>query len=350
MKIVVYKDNLSTGRGADTAVRNFADGLTERGHAVSLMEKDEFFSRVLAKSTGDADFDIIVATGSNEIVDMDLAGYFSRPSRAKVVLQLHLAPRGFFKWKHPFRNRRIRAAFNKPDAVQLLCSSYEAEFRRIAPLPHIFVIGNYASDDISGHPHSPISPPLSQTILYPAAAVNRIKNQKLLIRSFAHIASEFPEWKVRLLGKDSTPYAASCRRLIARKGLSSRIELVGFTSDLASEYARAAFIAFPSTLEGFPLAILEAARFARPAVAQEDLPGVSDIIHEGKTGIVTAATEAAYSSGLRQLMSDQELCRRLGENARLFCEEHYSRAQILDEWEALLSHVKGLPTATSPAR
>ena len=133
MRIVVYKDSLSTGRGADAAVKNFAAGLAERGHDVALMERPEFMSRILGPGSKDeGDFDVVVATGSNEIVDMDAAGYFARPRRAKVVLQLHLAPRGFFKWKHPFRNRRIRVAFDKPDAVQLLCSSYKEEFRRIA--------------------------------------------------------------------------------------------------------------------------------------------------------------------------------------------------------------------------
>jgi glycosyltransferase involved in cell wall biosynthesis len=343
MRIAVYKDNLSTGRGADSAVRNFAAGLGERGHDVALMEKADFFARVLGTEGGAGadDFNVIVATGSNEIVDLDMAGYFSRPHRAKVVLQLHLAPRGFFKWKHPIRNRRIRDAFDKPDAVQLLCSSYEAEFRRMAPHPRIFIIGNHAP--LSLQPpvldsQSPIRN--SHTILYPAATVNRVKNQKLLIEAFALIAGEFPEWNMRLLGKNSTPYAASCRRLIAHKGLASRIELVGFTCDLVSEYASAAFIAFPSTLEGFPLAVLEAAQFALPAVAQKGLPGVSDIIHDGETGVVADASISAYAAELRRLMSDETLRRRLGENARRFCAERYSREQILDQWENLFAQLK----------
>ncbi len=348
MRIAVYKDNLSTGRGADGAVRNFAAGLGERGHDVALMEKAEFFARILEPEggAGEDDFDVIVATGSNEIVDMDMAGYFSRPHRAKVVLQLHLAPRGFFKWKHPLRNRRIRAAFDKPDAVQLLCSSYEPEFRRMASRPRIYIIGNYASpppnsqsSTLNPQP-SPSNSQFSHTILYPAATINRVKNQKLLIRAFAQVADEFPEWKVRLLGKDTTSYAESCRRLIAHKGLASRIEIAGFTSGLVSEYSAAAFIAFPSTLEGFPLALLEAARFALPAVAQKDLPGVSDIIQDGETGIVADASTSAYAAALRRLMSDEALRRRLGENARRLCAERYSREQILDQWERLFAQLE----------
>lgn len=341
MRIAVYKDSLSTGRGADRAVRNFAAGLAERGHSVALMEKAEFFACVLCPAPGaerSAEFDVIVATGSNEIVDMDMAGYFTRPGRAKVVLQLHLAPRGFFKWKHPIRNRRIRAAFDKPDAVQLLCSSYEEEFRRIAPHPRLFTIGNYTT----------ISPPIlesqsmipnSTTILYPAAAVNRVKNQRLLIEAFALLAKDFPEWNVRLLGKDTTSYAAGCRRLIVRRGLAGRVELVGFTDDLASEYSHAAFIAFPSTLEGFPLAILEAARFGLAAVAQKSLPGVSDIVGDGETGVITESSVAAYAAGLRRMMSSGELRGRLGERARVVCASRYSRAAILSAWELLISSI-----------
>ncbi len=339
MRIVVYKDSLSTGRGADAAVKNFAAGLAERGHDVALMERPEFLSRILGPGSADEDdFDVVVATGSNEIVDMDAAGYFARPRRAKVVLQLHLAPRGFFKWKHPFRNRRIRVAFDKPDAVQLLCSSYIEEFRRIAPHPRTSVIGNYAS--LASTPNSSLSTlDSSHTILYPAAALNRVKNQKLLIEAFALLASDFPEWNVRLLGKDTTPYASACRRLVERKGLGDRIEFVGFTKDLPSEYSRAAFVAFPSTLEGFPLALLEAAQFALPAVAQNGLPGVADIVLDGETGLVSAASPRAYAESLRRLMSDDALRRRLGERARTFCAERYSRERILDEWESLLGDI-----------
>lgn len=338
MRIAVYKDNLSTGRGADTAVRNFAAGIAERGYDVTLMEKTEFSARVLSpqSTSSECPFDIIVATGSNEIADMDAAGYFSCPVRAKTVLQLHLAPRGFFKWKHPFRNRRIRAAFDKPDAVQLLCSSYEEDFRRIAPRPRLFTIGNYTT--LSPQPsdmHSRVS--RVKTILYPAAALNKIKNQKLLLEAFAQVADGFPEWKLRLLGKDTTPYAAECRKMTDRLKISDRVEFSGFTDDLCGEYSCADFVAFPSVLEGFPLAILEAAKFGLAVLAQRNLPGVTDIVKESETGLIADASVPAYAEGLRLLMKDEALRTRLGEGARNYCETNYSRDVILDKWERLFA-------------
>ena len=182
MKLAVYKDNLSTGRGADRAVKNFAAGLAARGHSVALFEKNELPARL------DESWDVFIATGSNEIVDLARTGYFSRAGRAPVALQLHLAPSGFFKWRHPFRNREIRRAFNLPDAVQLLCKSYEAEFSRLAPRPQVVTIGNYT--EIAAPPEPKGAAP-STTILYPAAALTKVKNQKFLITAFAKLAARF---------------------------------------------------------------------------------------------------------------------------------------------------------------
>ena len=331
MKLGLYKDTLANNRGADAAVRNLAAALAERGYFVRLIEKSQL--AVAIKEP----FDVIVATGSNEAVDLDRLGYFERTDRAKTILQLHLAPRGFFKWKHPIRNRRIRRAFDKFNIVQLLCSSYVDEFKRLAPHPEVVTIGNYSNFPAPSTPTPSIN--TSRTILYPAATLSNDKSQLLLIRAFALIAREFPDWQVRLLGKDTTKYAKACRKAIARLGVGDQVRIVGFTDDLEGEYARAAFIAFPSRLEGFPLAILEAAKFALPTLATSRLPGVDDIVRNGETGLVVPGTVPAFAAGLRRLMADADLRRQLGERARAYCAERYSRENILDQWEALLRSI-----------
>lgn len=334
MKILIYKDNLSTGRGADRAVRNFAAGLEARGYAVSLMEKTAFADWL---SNGDTDepFDVVIATGSNEIVDMDRAGFFERKMRPKVILQLHLAPRGFFKWKHPIRNWCIRKAFRKADLVQVLCKSYEEEFRRIAPSANVVTIGNYTEMESGGARSSCENP----EILYPAAAFTHVKNQDFLVRAFALVADDFPEWRLRLLGKNDTRYGEECRSLARRLRLEGRIDFAGYSKDLPHEYANTAFIAFPSRLEGFPLALLEAAKFGLCSVAHSDLPAACDIVSDGKTGIVTEPTVNSYAEGLCLLMGDPGLRKRMGEVARKSVLDNYSRERILDKWETLISEV-----------
>ena len=328
VRLCVYKDSLSVGRGADKAVKNFAAAMSARGHAVRLVERGELAAALEEK------WDAFVATGSNEAVDLDRAGYFERTGRAPVVLQRHLAPQGFCKWKHPFRNRAIRKAFDKFDAVQVLCRDYESEFRGLAPHPAVVTIGNYTEIE-------PVPRHEEKLVLCPAAVVNRVKNQSLLIRAFAAVAADFPDWRVRLLGRTDTPVADSCRRLACRLGVDGSVEFAGHAEDMAAEYARAAFVAFPSTLEGFPLAVLEAAKFSLPVVAQKKLPGVRDMVLDGETGLVSAPTAEAYSSALARLMSDGGLRAKMGEKAHAYCEERYSRESVLSEWERLLKRVAG---------
>ncbi len=326
MKIAVYKDTLSNQRGADRAVKNFAVAMAARGHDVRLFEKYG-----LADALED-EFDAVIATGSNEAIDLDNLGYFEREGRAKTILQLHLAPKGFFKWQHPIRNWKIRRAFDKFDAVQLLCSSYAEDFHAIAPHPRITVIGNY-TDRVGGSSRA------EKVILYPAASLTNVKNQILLIRAFATMAADFPDWQVRLLGKDTTDYAVWCRKLIERTGLSGQVKMIGFTDDLDREYSRAAFIAFPSKLEGFPLAILEAAQYALPTLVVDSLPGANDIVKNDETGLVVPDDVFAFAAGLRKLMMDAAYCRSLGLKCREYCRTHYSRTSILDQWEAFLTKI-----------
>ena len=59
----------------------------------------------------------------------------------------------------------------------------------------------------------------------------------------------------------------------------------------------------------------------------------------GVGGIVTESTVEAYAEGLRRLMADAELRRRLGERALEFCAEHFSREHILDNWENAIREV-----------
>ena len=59
----------------------------------------------------------------------------------------------------------------------------------------------------------------------------------------------------------------------------------------------------------------------------------------GSGGIVTMASVKAYAEGLRRLMSEPDLCQRMGESAKRYCASHYSREKIIDKWVELL---KGL--------
>jgi len=300
MVIHVYKDTLANNRGADVAVRNLAAGLSERGHAVVLFEKPELDVRLREVPS------VIVAAGTNELLDL-AAAQVTIP----VVLQFHTDPRYAFrhwikKWR---RNRAIKAAMRKCAAIQVLREEHVTYVRRIAPNVPVHVIGNWSSYSEL----KPIETKASEDIIVYPAAVNKDKNQRLLLAAFSTLTNEFPNWRLELYGKGTKN--GHC--------------------DLREVYANCAFVAFPSKTEGFGLVIADAAVFGKPCVMIKDWIGTC----AAGGGIVTEPTVKAYAAGLRKLMADEDLRRQMGARAKSYCAEHYSREKILDQWEALLKEV-----------
>ena len=82
------------------------------------------------------------------------------------------------------------------------------------------------------------------------------------------------------------------------------------------EIQRSAFLVFPSLwYEGFPVALLEAMACGRPAVAT-DLGGRAEVLGDDTGLLCVAGDPESLAAQVGRLISDPELCARLGANAR----------------------------------
>ena len=304
MRIGIYKDTLANKRGADVAVLALADGLRERGHEAVVFEKGELTSRLAEQ------WDVVVSSGTNEI--LDLAAAFPEKFPWPVVQQFHTNPKSQFKWKRFRRNRAVKAALKRVAVLQVLSESFIPQVSKYGA--RVEAIGNWSKYPLSeGECRS------DNVIIYPAA-FGGDKNHALLLKAFARIADDFPDWELRLYGRGDAP-----------KSLPQRVKLMGYC-DLAEAYRQCSFVAFPSLDEGFGLVLADAAMFGKPSLMIHDWIGLA----KAGGGIVTRATVSAYADGLRRFMSDPELCKTMGAKARDFCAHTYSREKILDRWERLL--------------
>jgi glycosyltransferase involved in cell wall biosynthesis len=114
-------------------------------------------------------------------------------------------------------------------------------------------------------------------------------------------------------------------------GVAERILWAGWSDDPRSYLASFDVFALPSRFEGFPLVILEALQ-ARSAVVASDVGSVAEVIRDGETGLLVPPDDpAALAGGIRSLLGDEELRRRLGEEGRRvvlarFTDVHMTRA------------------------
>lgn len=126
--------------------------------------------------------------------------------------------------------------------------------------------------------------------------------------------------------------------------LPANVELCGYLSGEALEnfYRGARFAVMASRCyEGFPMSILEAARYARPVIA----PG-----HGGFTEIISHGEDASgmlfhpgdtdeLDNAVATLWNDGKLCTQLGDKAYRKLRDRYATDVIRDKWAELLLNV-----------
>lgn len=165
------------------------------------------------------------------------------------------------------------------------------------------------------------------------------KDYPTLIRAFAQVAGEFPNWRLRIAGDGNLREKVEME--VARSGVSGRIELPGYVRDIPAEYARAAVFVSSSVNESFGLVTAEALASRCPVIGFADCLGTAQLIDHGNNGLLVdpgADRVQSLADALRKLMADQALRERLG-TAGPASVADYSLASITDKWEAMLEDV-----------
>ncbi|EMY35719.1 transferase, partial [Arthrobacter crystallopoietes BAB-32] len=154
-----------------------------------------------------------------------------------------------------------------------------------------------------------------------------------LIKAFAQIAPDYPDWRLRLYG--AGPQEEVYRRLAKRLGIESRLEIIPPVTDMLAEWSKASIAALSSRSEGLPLVLLEAIAAGVPVVSYDCPTGPSEIIEDGVNGrLVPTGDVTILAQALGELMGDQSKWLRMSiaakESAR-----RYSPEQIQKNWTEL---------------
>ncbi|MFF3314083.1 glycosyltransferase [Streptomyces sp. NPDC003035] len=140
------------------------------------------------------------------------------------------------------------------------------------------------------------------------------KRFDLLINAFAQLGTKHPDWTLRIYG--SGVEKANLRKLIDDLGANERIQLMGHTTYLREELAKAALHTSTSTDETFGLTIVEAMTCGVPVLSTAGPHGPSEIIDDGVNGALSPVGDVdAFAKSLDWLMGDADLRVRLGANA-----------------------------------
>jgi glycosyltransferase involved in cell wall biosynthesis len=110
-------------------------------------------------------------------------------------------------------------------------------------------------------------------------------------------------WRLQIVGNG--PDEQYLRAEAERRGILSRIEWLGYRTDVPELVSHADIFCFPSEWEGLGLALIEAAATGIPIITS-DLPALREVIDEETATFVTVGDAEAWSEAIRKTISLQE--------------------------------------------
>jgi glycosyltransferase involved in cell wall biosynthesis len=339
----------SGGGGAERVFAMLANGLSERGHKVTLavdlvIDADQLLPAVelvdlgpghgcgvrrLAGLIRHGGYDALLSGVAVSNVKMAAAKVLA-PSLAPLILSYH----GF----REYRTGKISAvAYYGLPLLSLIASRFVCVSKS---LERTLVSEWHAPKKHTSCLYNPVDlPPLSVTAADIAArppvigAVGRLSKEKgmdALITAFARMKT--PGVSLSIGGEG--PERARLERMIDDLDLTGRVRLFGPTNGPASVFGGARVAAVPSRTEAFGMTTVEALAHGLPVVAC-DCDGPREILDDGRYGTLVPiddpdAMAAALDAALATSHDPAPGLARAAE---------FSLARGLDAWEGLISDV-----------
>jgi glycosyltransferase involved in cell wall biosynthesis len=161
-----------------------------------------------------------------------------------------------------------------------------------------------------------------------------------LVEAARQVKAALPQVQVLLIGPPDPDNPASVpeAQLRAWSG-QGVVRWCPGTDDVPAVWARSHIAVLPSYREGLPKSLLEAAACGRAIIAS-DVPGCSDVVVHGETGLLVPPRDAAaLARAIARLAGDPALRRRLGDAARARVERLFAEPQVIAQTLALYGPV-----------
>lgn len=137
------------------------------------------------------------------------------------------------------------------------------------------------------------------------------------------------DFLIRLVGDG--PLREPLNQQAQALGVADRVEFIPYSDDIPDLLAEATFLVHTSDSEGLPNVVLEAMACGRAVVAT-NVGDVPDLVEDGKTGfVVRCGDDAMLVNRMSTLISNRDLCRRMGEAGRAKAEQGFGLDRLVEE-------------------
>lgn len=374
MKILFAIKSLSVlGGGAERVLAEVANGLSDRGYEVSILTFDATGQSFYKLSPQVKRYDLAIGQADRPLaagllllaifrirqavaaVKPDMVIGFMHSIYVPLAMALLGSRIPFIASEHAdtthYKNRPIQRSLRRWAEGQAVLRTVPSETVRRDFLEQGDRDRLVVLNPVDMEPFAPAIGTLAEApqMIVSVGRFSEHKDQAILLTAFAAVAEEFPNWRLRLVGDGVMRSVLEARRLSL--GLDDKVDMPGFTRDVATAYAGARFVALPSRYESFGLVAAEALASGRPVLAFDDCAGLHEVVTDEVNGLLVAGVydpgdrARAFAAGLRRLMADPALCIRLGA-AGPQAVPRFNIGAVLDRWEEIIS----LAASSSPEK
>jgi glycosyltransferase involved in cell wall biosynthesis len=273
-----------------------------------------------------------------------LFGWVARAARrrTRLIMQFYSIELRWVNQRIAILRGFLRRAIRTADRVIAISTSTAREVSALAGDVPVEVIP-YAVEIPPRHPTAPADAP---TILYVGRLVER-KGVTYLIDAAAMLPPGLP---VRVIIIGDGPERPALEAQAKARGVTDRVEFRGWVTpgQLDEAYASATAFALPAVVdkrgdtEGLGMVLMEAMSYRVPVVTTA-LGGITDIVEDGKTGLLVPPNDAeALAAALRRLLEDHEFAARLGGSGQWAVEHRFSWKRIIDQFAAVYDGLQRL--------
>ena len=353
MEIVFFIGNMSHSGGTERVLSVIANGLSERGHRISIMSlwgtgktffllneevkvfwlEEEALGAGAFRKLGQLDA-FLKKVKPDFLVDVDIILVFYSFFLKRFNPGIHWISWEHFNFYYHFKKNQLLRAVARRMAgrfsEQLVVLSeedkgyYQKNLKLKCPITRI-----YNPDPYEGEKPGEAKEP----VIFAAGRLTGVKGFDLLIKSWKMLEERYPKWKVLISGEGEDRYILEEQKEAERL---NNFHFIGNVTNIDHFYNISEIFVLPSRDEGFGMVLLEAMEFSLPVVSYSCKAGPGEIVIDGENGyLVEPENVEMFAQKLELLMKDEELRRRMGRCARESV-KRFGREQILDEWEGLL--------------
>jgi GalNAc-alpha-(1->4)-GalNAc-alpha-(1->3)-diNAcBac-PP-undecaprenol alpha-1,4-N-acetyl-D-galactosaminyltransferase len=168
-------------------------------------------------------------------------------------------------------------------------------------------------------------------------AVGRLARQKgfdLLLEAYSRIHSDYPDWRVVIIG--TGPERAGLSQLCADLQLTDSVTFIEPVKDILPYMARAGLVVQPSRFEGFPNVLLEAMGTGAAVISADCPAGPAEIIVDGVNGRLVAVDDVAgLARTMAELMDRADVRAALGAEASKVT-QRFQQDAVMAQWDGVM--------------